>query len=149
MQEALMIIQNNVPSLKGSNEAEIELDIDELPNDVLLMLLKFVKKNVPSIVDDEDPAPASVPAPKAKKNKPMSKFEQEAQINMLESNLSRFHGGGGHSPDPVPSVEANESSDDESEDDSEESEEDRATPALSFAAFVLVSFRWLDGCNLL
>lgn len=82
-----------------------------------------MKKNVPSLVDDEDPAPANVPAPKAKKNKPMSKFEQEAQINMLESNLSRF-AGGGHSPDPVPSVEANESSDDESEDDSEESEEE-------------------------
>lgn len=109
--------------LQGSNEAEIELDIDELPNDVLLMLLKFVKKNVPSIVDDEDNIPAHISAPKTKKNKPMSKFEQEAQINMLESNLSRFSGGG-HSPDPVPSVEANESSDDESDDDSEESEEE-------------------------
>ncbi|EHA20792.1 hypothetical protein ASPNIDRAFT_139507, partial [Aspergillus niger ATCC 1015] len=38
MQEALKIIQTNVPALKGTQEAEIELDIDELPNDVLLML---------------------------------------------------------------------------------------------------------------
>jgi bromodomain-containing factor 1 len=53
----------------------------------------------------------------------MSKYEQEAQINMLESNLSRFQGGSG-SPAPMPSVEANESSDDESDDDSEESEEE-------------------------
>lgn len=84
-----------------------------------------MKKNVPHIMDDEDSAPANnVAAPKPKKNKPMSKYEQEAQINMLESNLSRFQGGGGHSPDPVPSVEANESSDDESDDDSEESEEE-------------------------
>lgn len=60
--------------------------------------------------------------PKPKKNKPMSKHEQEAQINMLESNLSRFQGGG-RSPDAMPSVEANESSDD-SDDDSEESEEE-------------------------
>ena len=102
------------------------MDIDELPNDVLLLLLKFVKKNVPHIMDDEESAPTnSVAATKPKKNKPMSKYEQEAQINMLESNLSRFQGGGtGRSPDPVPSVEANESSDDESEDDSEESEEE-------------------------
>ncbi|KAL3490850.1 Bromodomain-containing protein [Aspergillus germanicus] len=127
MQEALKIIQSNVPSLKGTQETEIELDIDELPNEVLLMLLKFVKKNAPHIVDDEEvltPVAQNAAPPKPKKNKPMSKYEQEAQINMLESNLSRFQGGGsGRSPDPVPSVEANESSDD-SEDDSEESEEE-------------------------
>lgn len=87
------------------------------------MLLKFVKKNVPHLVDDEDPAPAMNVAPsKPKKNKPMSKNEQEAQIAMLEGNLSRFAGGG--SPVPVPSVEGNESSEDESDDDSEESEEE-------------------------
>ncbi|KAI9367797.1 hypothetical protein BJX61DRAFT_547153 [Aspergillus egyptiacus] len=127
MQEALRIIQSNVPSLKGTQETEIELDIDELPNDVLVMLLKFVKKNVPDLDDDEEvstPIASNAAPPKPKKNKPMSKYEQEAQINMLESNLSRFQGGGGgRSPDPVPSVEANDSSGD-SEDDSEESEEE-------------------------
>ncbi|KAK5801198.1 hypothetical protein VI817_003410 [Penicillium citrinum] len=127
MQQALQIIQSNVPALKNTAEAEIELDIDELPNDVLLMLLKFVKKNAPNVVDDEDDAPGNphVSAAKPKKNKPMSKFEQEAQINMLESNLSQFAGGGGGgSPEPMPSVEAMVSSDDESDDDSEESEEE-------------------------
>ncbi|KAL4803655.1 Bromodomain-containing protein [Aspergillus unguis] len=127
MQEALKIIQSNVPSLKGTQETEIELDIDELPNDVLWMLLKFVKKNAPHVMDDEEassPVAPNAAPPKPKKNKPMSKYEQEAQINMLESNLSRFQGGGsGRSPDPVPSVEANDSSGD-SEDDSEESEEE-------------------------
>lgn len=87
------------------------------------MLLKFVKKNVPHIMDDEDSAPASnLAAPKPKKNKPMSKYEQEAQINMLESNLSRFQGGG--SPNPMPSVEANMESSDDEDEDSEESEEE-------------------------
>ncbi|KAE8352359.1 hypothetical protein BDV28DRAFT_135241 [Aspergillus coremiiformis] len=91
------------------------------------MLLRFVKKNAPQVMEDEEvvvtpTAVNTAAAPKPKKNKPMSKFEQEAQINMLESNLSRFQGGG-RSPDPLPSVEANESSDD-SEDDSEESEEE-------------------------
>lgn len=95
-----------------------------------MLLLRFVKKNAPHVMEDEEVATptaatsTTTAAPKPKKNKPMSKYEQEAQINMLESNLSRFsQGGGGRSPDPVPSVEANESSDD-SEDDSEESEEE-------------------------
>lgn len=111
-------------SFQGTQETEIELDIDELPNEVLLLLLKFVKKNAPQIIDDDDvDAPAAnSAAPKAKKNKPMSKFEQEAQINMLENNLSRFQGGA-RSPDAMPSVEANESSDD-SDDVTEESEEE-------------------------
>jgi bromodomain-containing factor 1 len=88
------------------------------------MLLKFVKKHAPQVMEDEDEdAPSANPAvPKPKKNKPMSKFEQEAQINMLESNLSRFQGGAG-SPEAMPSVEANESSDD-SDDVTEESEEE-------------------------
>ncbi|KAJ6017141.1 hypothetical protein N7451_000520 [Penicillium sp. IBT 35674x] len=120
MHEALGIIQSNVPALKGTQEAEIELDIDELPNNVLLLLLDFVKKNVPHIMDDEDIAPvAGYAAPKPKKNKPMSSNEQEARINTLQSNLSRFDGGA-----PVPSVENNESSEDESDEDSEESEEE-------------------------
>ncbi|KAJ5109036.1 hypothetical protein N7456_005711 [Penicillium angulare] len=121
MHEALGIIQSNVPSLKGTQEAEIELDIDELPDNVLLMLLEFVKKNVPHVMDDEETSPApNYAAPKPKKNKPMSSAEQEAQINTLQSNLSRFESGGA----PVPSVEHNESSEDESDDDSEESEEE-------------------------
>ncbi|KAJ5655922.1 hypothetical protein N7507_007872 [Penicillium longicatenatum] len=121
MHEALGIIQSNVPALKGTQEAEIELDIDELPNNVLLLLLDFVKKNVPHIMDDEDTAPAAgYAAPKPKKNKPMSSNEQEARINTLQSNLSRFADGGA----PVPSVENNESSEDESDEDSEESEEE-------------------------
>ncbi|KAJ5476268.1 Bromodomain [Penicillium sp. IBT 31633x] len=126
MQQALQIIQNNVPQLKGVDEAEIELDIDELPNEVLLKLLNFVKKHAPNYMEDEDDddvPTSSVAPPKPKKNKPMSKFEQEAQINMLQSNLSRFQGGA-HSPDPVASVEHNESSDDESDSSEEESEEE-------------------------
>jgi bromodomain-containing factor 1 len=123
MQEALRIIQNNVPSLKGLQETEIELDIDELPNDVLVMLLNFVKKNAPQVIDDEDiSAPSATVQAKPKKNKPMSKYEQEAQINMLEGSLSRFQGGTGtRSPEPVNSVD---DSSDDSNDDSEESEEE-------------------------
>ncbi|PGH36829.1 bromodomain-containing factor 1 [[Emmonsia] crescens] len=130
MTEALKIIQSNVPGLKDTKEAEIELDIDELPNDVLLVLLKFVKKHAPAAMDIDEPEPEPAPIvapPKPKKNKPMSKYEQEARINSIEGTISRFQGGGGggrggHSPQPIQSVEAAESSEDE--DDSEESEEE-------------------------
>ncbi|KAJ5701890.1 transcription regulator BDF1 [Penicillium malachiteum] len=121
MHEALGIIQSNVPALKGTQEAEIELDIDELPNDVLVLLLNFVRKNTNSYAEDEETSPATnYAAPKPKKNKPMSSAEQEAQITTLQSNLSRFASGGA----PVPSVENNDSSEDESDEDSEESEEE-------------------------
>ncbi|KAJ5720771.1 uncharacterized protein N7483_008705 [Penicillium malachiteum] len=121
MHEALGIIQSNVPALKGTQEAEIELDIDELPNDVLVLLLNFVRKNTNQYAEDEETSPANTyAAPKPKKNKPMSSAEQEAQINTLQSNLSRFESGGAS----LPSVENNESSEDESDEDSEESEEE-------------------------
>jgi bromodomain-containing factor 1 len=66
------------------------------------MLLKFVKKHAPGTLEVDQPEPEPVPssAPsKPKKNKPMSKYEQEAQINRLEGSLSRFQGGVGRSPD--------------------------------------------------
>ncbi|KAK2871970.1 hypothetical protein FQN49_002667 [Arthroderma sp. PD_2] len=130
--EALGLIQKSVPSLRGINESEIELDIDELPNDVLLVLLKFVKKNAPPTALDgyEDPSDAepipSLPQTKPKKSKPMNKVEQEEQIRSLQSNLSKFKGGagagavgGGHAYDQAHLSES--SGDDE---DSEESEEE-------------------------
>lgn len=126
MQEALRIIQNNVPSLKGVQETEIELDIDELPNEVLVMLLKHVKKYAPAHLLEEEEEKESAPAPgpvatKPKKNKPMSKHEQEAQINMLQEGLSRFEGTANRSPDPV---QSGMESSDGSDSDSEESEEE-------------------------
>ncbi|ODH45443.1 hypothetical protein ACO22_00013 [Paracoccidioides brasiliensis] len=128
MTEALKIIQSNVPGLKDTKEAEIELDIDELPNEVLLVLLKFVKKHAPAAMEIDEPEPDPAPivaSSKPKKNKPMSKYEQEARINSIEGTISRFQGGGGKSqfsPEPIQSVEAAESSEDD--DDSEESEEE-------------------------
>ncbi|KAF3481314.1 bromodomain containing protein [Arthroderma uncinatum] len=136
MSEALTLIQRNVPSLQGTNEAEIELDIDELPNDVLLLLLKFVRKHAPAAALDgynepSDPEPIpSLPQSKPKKSKPMNKTEQEEQIRSLQSNLSKFKGGagagaggtamgGGQSYDQAHLSES--SGDDE---DSEESEEE-------------------------
>ncbi len=106
MSEALKIIQSNVPSLKNTHETEIELDIDELPNHVLLKLLNFVKKYGDHAPPEPEPPqqqptyapPVSAPG-KPKKNKPMSKKEQEQQIRELKGKLGAYDGGQ-VSPDP-------------------------------------------------
>lgn len=144
MSEALKIIQANVPALKHTHETEIELDIDELPNNVLVKLLNFVKKYGEQPQTEPEPpqqpvyaAPTSAPS-KPKKNKPMSKQEQEQQIRELKGKLGAYDGGK-TSPNPgmyteiscilvntdenlVRSIE--NAADSSGDDDSEESEEE-------------------------
>lgn len=125
MQEALKIIQNSVPSLANSDQNEIELDIEEVPNHALLKLLNFVKKYAGPPPDEPKVEPTEVysapAAAKHKKSKPMSKHEQEAQIEELKGKLGAY-AGGTMSPNAVPSIEEGDSSDDDG--DSEESEEE-------------------------
>lgn len=125
MAKALKIIRDNMPGLKGVQDDELELDIDELSDDVLRKLYDFVKKN--SKGSDDVPrsqtTAAAAAATTKKKNKPMSKQEQERQIQDLKNISSQFHNA-------TPSIENapdayavhNDSSGDE--DDSEESEEE-------------------------
>jgi bromodomain-containing factor 1 len=99
MGEALKLIQQNVPHLKGVEETEIELDIDELPNKVLLKLLHFVQKSgggplPPAPVSETAYAAPATSGGKPKKNKPMGKSEQEAQIEELKSKLNNYADGG-------------------------------------------------------
>ncbi|KAL8710310.1 MAG: hypothetical protein Q9220_005080 [cf. Caloplaca sp. 1 TL-2023] len=125
MARALKIIRDNMPNLKGVQDDELELDIDELSDDVLRKLWDFVKKNSKQPDDAPRPPPAVSAAPTAprKKNKPMSKQEQERQIQELKNKQSQFE-------QPTPSIETapdtfdirNDTSGDE--DDSEESEEE-------------------------
>ncbi len=142
MEEALRIIQNSVPTLANSDQTEVELDIDELPNTVLLRLLSFLKKHVPQAPPEPPSEPTYVAAAapsKPKKNKPMTKHEQEKQIEELRGKLADYNGGP-ISPDAskfhremlnharlltysvAPTIEKDDSSDDD--DDSEESEEE-------------------------
>ncbi|KAK5958651.1 transcription initiation at TATA-containing promoter protein [Knufia fluminis] len=119
MQEALKIIQNSVPTLAGSEQGEIELDIEEVPNHALLKLLAFVKKYAgppPDEPKEQEYAPKEV---SKKKNKSMSKHEQEAQIAELKGTLHHYEAG---SSDAVQSIEtgAEASDDDESNEESEE-----------------------------
>ena len=96
MAHALNIIRSNMPNLKGVQEDELELDIDELSNDVLYKLLVFVRKHAPRADDSPVRPVATGPtaAPARKKNKPMSKHEQDARIAQVQSGLSAFQKGG-------------------------------------------------------
>ena len=124
MQEALRIIQQSVPSLANSDQNEIELDIEEVPNHALLKLLTFVKKyagpppDEPKTESDTYSAPA---ASKSKKSKPQSKQQQEQEIEELQGKLGAY-ARGPVSPNAVQSIETGDSSDDDG--DSEESEEE-------------------------
>ena len=72
--------------------------MDELPNEVLNMLLAFVRKHAPEPLEfDDEPVPEAMPVmgpAKPKKNKPMTKQEQESRIHALQRNLEVFAGGG-------------------------------------------------------
>ena len=76
---------------------ELELDIDELDNDVLYQLLQFVRRHAPKSEDPvrskPPPAPATTTSSR-KKNKPMSKVEQENRIQQVKGSLSAFDNPG-------------------------------------------------------
>lgn len=120
MSEALKIIQNSVPALANSDQGEIELDIEEVPNHALLKLLAFVKKYAGPPPEESKEADYASPAvSKSKKSKSMSKQDQEAQIAELRGTLHHYEAG---SPDALQSVEtgAEDSDDDDSNEESEE-----------------------------
>lgn len=97
MSLALDIIRRHMPNLKGVQDDELELDIDELENDVLWKLYHFVRKHVPRTEDASPARPPAAPssaAPARKKNKPMSKTEQEARIAQVQNGLSAFQNPG-------------------------------------------------------
>lgn len=89
-------LDTNLYPKQGVQDDELELDIDELSDEVLHKLLVFVRKHAPHADDAPTrPAPAaSSAAPTRKKNKPMSKTEQEARIAQVQSGLSAFQKGG-------------------------------------------------------
>jgi bromodomain-containing factor 1 len=145
------IITENCEKYRNMGD-EMELEIDDLPDDVQRLLLKHVRSifgnpnraaREPSPGDDDLAAEEDddfQPSHRArgggggggdakrKKHKPMGKKEQQDSINNLRNQLAAFKGGpqpsGSVSPGASHAAAAHGDEDDSSGDDSEESEEE-------------------------
>ncbi|KAL1297926.1 hypothetical protein AAFC00_006439 [Neodothiora populina] len=125
------IITENVAKYKDMDAEDVELEIDDLPNDVQHKLLRYVRSLFPpkpesddgnAIDDDYEPERPAARSGK-KKHKPMKKHEQESRIKELQEQMSRLQGGlSGNQKAAAPAVQAKKDSSDE--EDSESSEEE-------------------------
>ncbi|KAE9972543.1 hypothetical protein EG327_009458 [Venturia inaequalis] len=130
MRKAVQIIRNGVPHLRNVQDDELELDIDEIPDDVTYQLYQFVKAKLPRSQrapdpepdyeddDDEFEAPIKASSSNRKKNKPMKANEQEERIRTLQAQLEKFKGGSGS--EQTPPHQAEDSSDEDASESSEE-----------------------------
>lgn len=126
MRKAVQIIRNGCPHLANVNDDEMEIDMDEIGDDTLRELLRFIKsvKSSRDPVDEEYEPPkpvARAPSVTKKKNKPMGKKEQEENIKKIQEQLTRFQASGSGSSQSPP-AQGDESS--EEEDSGSESEEE-------------------------
>jgi len=100
MRKAVQIIRNGCPHLANVHDDEMELDMDEINDDTLRELFKFIKSiRGPKggvIADDDFEPPRQVSkqtASRPKKNKPMGKTEQEDNMRKIQEKLQSFQGG--------------------------------------------------------
>lgn len=140
MRRAVQIIRNGCPNLANTNDDEMELDMDEINDDTLRELFKFIKSvRGPrgAVADDDFEPPRPVQrqntASRPKKNKPMGKSEQEDSLRRIQEKMQSFNGGmSGSSQSPPGQLSADSESqhntyrglannNDESSDDDDES----------------------------
>ncbi|KAF2190584.1 Bromodomain-containing protein [Zopfia rhizophila CBS 207.26] len=127
MRKAVQIIRNGCPHLANVNDDEMEIDMDEISDDTLRELLKFIKQvKGPKVSIDDDFEPPRVShktsTHRTKKNKPMGKKEQEDSIKKIQEQLRVFQNSASGSSQSPP-AHADESSDDDDESGSESEEE--------------------------
>ncbi|KAH7075420.1 hypothetical protein BKA63DRAFT_413788 [Paraphoma chrysanthemicola] len=129
MRKAVQIIRNGCPHLANVHDDEMELDMDEINDDTLRELFKFIKSiRGPKggvIADDDFEPPRQVSkqtTSRPKKNKPMGKTEQEDNMRKIQEKLQSFQGGASGSSQSPPAHDA--SSDDDDESSGSESEEE-------------------------
>ncbi|KAF2267317.1 Bromodomain-containing protein [Lojkania enalia] len=118
MRKAVQIIRNGCPHLANVNDDEMEIDMDEIGDDTLRELFKFIKQvRAPKATVDDDfepPRPSHrTSTQKPKKNKPMGKKEQEDNIKRIQEQLRNFENSASASSQSPPAHQ-DESSDDES-----------------------------------
>ena len=113
MRKAVQIIRNGCPHLANVHDDEMELDMDEINDETLRELLKFIKslrgpKGGASVADDDFEPPRPVhkqtTASRPKKNKPMGKTEQEDNMRKIQEKLQSFQGGGSGSSQSPPGM---------------------------------------------
>lgn len=100
MRKAVQIIRNGCPHLANVHDDEMELDMDEINDDTLRELFKFIKSiRGPKggiVADDDFEPPRQITkqtASRPKKNKPMGKTEQEDNMRKIQEKLQSFQGG--------------------------------------------------------
>ncbi|ORY11646.1 hypothetical protein BCR34DRAFT_483824, partial [Clohesyomyces aquaticus] len=118
MRKAVQIIRNGCPHLATGNDDEMEIDMDEIDDNTLRDLFKFIKsvRGPKAPVDDdfEPPRPHKATTHKKTKNKPMGKKEQEDSIKRIQETLRTFEASASGSSQSPPAAQQDESSDDES-----------------------------------
>jgi bromodomain-containing factor 1 len=145
MRRAVQIIRNGCPHLANVNDDEMELDMDDLDDNTLRELLRFIKSlrgpKGGAVADDDFEPPRQLSkqtVARPKKNKPMGKSEQEDNMRKIQEKLQSFQGGASGSSQSPPgklSVSAllgrrltssvhDASSDDDDDDSASESEEE-------------------------
>lgn len=150
IEKLTQIITENCEKYRNMGD-EMELEIDDLPDDVQRLLLKHVRSifgnpnrasnaraaspDDLAAADDDDFEPSHRSRgggggdAKRKKHKPMGKKEQQDSINNLRNQLAAFSGSAAVSGDSPPGAKyaaggQDGSDEDDSGDDSEESEEE-------------------------
>jgi bromodomain-containing factor 1 len=100
MRKAVQIIRNGCPHLANVNDDEMELDMDEINDECLRELFKFIKSiRGPKggfVADDDFEPPRQLSkqtTSRPKKNKPMGKTEQEDNMRKIQEKLQSFQGG--------------------------------------------------------
>ncbi|TVY81022.1 Bromodomain-containing factor protein [Lachnellula suecica] len=132
--DVLTWIRNEQPGVDAGDDGTLELDIDMISAPTLWKIYNLIQLHAPEIGEDirasydqrDTPREPAKPASK-KKNKPMSKNEQEQKIELLKNRANEFARQASGSEEPVyPSIEPShnnqspESSGDEDSDSEEE-----------------------------
>ncbi|KAH7627214.1 hypothetical protein B0T09DRAFT_324181 [Sordaria sp. MPI-SDFR-AT-0083] len=117
LERAIQIIKDDTGT--GENDSgELELDIDQLSQEALTQLYDLAIKAFPHLQREKErtmaaqaappppPAPQrSKPVQKTKKNKPMSKMEQERRLQQLNELRAQAGRQGSGSQEPMESIE--------------------------------------------
>ncbi|KAH8811825.1 hypothetical protein F5884DRAFT_291950 [Xylogone sp. PMI_703] len=130
----LGLIKGDQPGVDVGDDGTLELDIDLVTTPTLWKIYDLIMRHAPEVEamvrkqmqEKEAPRSLAKPPPK-KKNKPMSKSEQERKIEHLKNSVQEFERHGSGSQEPVmPTVEHHpqQQHDSSSDDDSSDSEEE-------------------------